>query len=141
MAEYLASRASLTSVRSSDLGHGKFAEVAAGDVAAALAALEGTYFLRMAAEAERAMRIHLSTNFPTVHLSNRDGFGRLLSKCGTHFDPARSDRKMPAHLTAEVLTLTDYRNDQAHSLRLGFTFPDIYTAKVRLSRFLFALPA
>jgi hypothetical protein len=141
MGEFKACRATLTSVNPSALGRGVLLGVSQSEIQAALSALEGTYFLRFAAEAERAMRIHLSTHFPRVELSKRDGFGRLLSKCAFNFDPAQPGAKMPSHLVSEAMTLTDYRNDQAHSLRLGFTFPDIYSAQTKLSRFLYCLPA
>ena len=141
MAEFKACRACLTRASSGALGRGDMLGVSSGDADVALGKLEGTYFLRLAAETERGMRIHLSTHFPRVKLSKTDRFGRLLKRCSDNFDPARPGQKMPSHLVSEALTLTNYRNDQAHSLRLGFTFPDIYKARTKLSRFLFALPA
>ena len=141
MAEFRACRTCLTSVNKSALGKGEFLGISANDVAAALLALEGTYFLRMSAEAERAMRLHLATHFPHVKVTQHDGFGRLLKKCANNYDPSVPGKRMPAHLFPEAEGLTSYRNNQAHSLRLGFSYPDIYTAQSKLSRFLFSLPS
>jgi len=140
MAEFKAARAALTNAKSAFMGKGHFLGVTSGDVEAALDELEGTYFLRMTAESERAMRIHLATHFPSVNLSPRDGFGRLIAKCANNLDPAQPGSKVPPHLVADVKTLTDYRNDLAHSLQNGYTFPSIYTATSKLSRFLYTLP-
>jgi hypothetical protein len=140
MKEFRAARACLATVRPEELGRGQFFRVMADDVAATLAELEGTYFLRMTAESERAMRLHLATHFAHVRITSRDGFGRLLNRCATNFDPSQPGVRMPRHLLSDAKTLTDYRNDQAHSLRLGFNFPRIDTARVKLSRFLYALP-
>lgn len=140
MAEFRASKAALMSVSPSSYGKGTFLGISADDAAAALDSLEGTYFLRMTAEAERAMRLHLATHFPAVKVSTRDGFGRLIGKCAKNFDPAQPGVRMPLHLVAEVKILTGYRNDQAHSPQSGFVFPDLGTSRIRLSRFLYALP-
>jgi len=140
MAEFKAAKAALTNAKSAPMGKGHFLGVTSGDVEAALHELEGKYFLGMTAESERAMRIHLTTHFPAVRLTQRDGFGRLVAKCAKNLDPGVPGSKVPPHLVADVKMLTDYRNDQAHSLRNGYTFPNIQVATSKLSRFLYVLP-
>ena len=140
MGEYRATRAALARIPAQDVGKGDLLRVRAGDLDATLSNLQGTYFLRLAAEAERAMRVHLRTHFPAQRLTKRDTFHTLVERVTKHFDPTDPAVRMPTHLVSATLSLIAYRNGQAHGLDQPITHPSIDKAVQILSQFLYSLP-
>lgn len=137
--EFQAAKAALANVSPVDLGRKQFLGVDLEHIRETQSNLSSTYFLRLTAETERAMRIHLSTHFPAVQVRPSDGFGRLVGKVARNYHPGTANR-MPAHLVSPVRDLILFRNVQAHGIQGGITFPPFATAKRDLSRFLFELP-
>jgi hypothetical protein len=110
------------------------------DLEAAFENVEDTYFLRLTAETESVLRVHLTTHFPNVHITNADGFYSLVNRAAKNLDPTNLAARIPAHIVDPVRDLRPHRNDQAHGNPRSERRPRFNRALGLLSSFVFQLP-